>query len=278
MRKAEHAFTIAELLVSIAVLVVLILMVSRLFTNTAIVTMSGNKRMDAEAQLRPIFDRMAVDFSQMVTRSDFDFFGKNTAAPNSIGGSMTGNDQIAFFSTVAGYYPSSTLQSPLSLVSYRINSTSTSGSFNKLERLAKGLLWNGASTTDAPILLMPLTIGATWPTATNANSDPDYELIGPNVFRFEYYYLLKNGSLSDTPTAIQNVAAFAIAIATVDPRSRVLLSDSQVTTLAGRLTDFTTSMKPGDLLDQWQTTLDGVTDMPRPAISAVRIYERYFHP
>src|ERR1700731_22224 len=274
MRKAEHAFTIAELLVSIAVLVVLILMVSRLFTNTAIVTMSGNKRMDAEAQLRPIFDRMAVDFSQMVTRSDFDFFGKNTAAPNSIGGSMTGNDQIAFFSTVAGYYPSSTLQSPLSLVSYRINSTSTSGSFNKLERLAKGLLWNGASTTDAPILLMPLTIGATWPTATNANSDPDYELIGPNVFRFEYYYLLKNGSLSDTPTAIQNVAAIAIAIATVDPRSRVLLSDSQVTTLAGRLTDFTTSMKPGDLLGQWQTTLDGVTDMPRPAISAVRIYER----
>ena len=278
MRKAEHAFTIAELLVSIAVLVVLILMVSRLFTNTAIVTMSGNKRMDAEAQLRPIFDRMAVDFSQMVTRSDFDFFGKNTAAPNSIGGSMTGNDQIAFFSTVAGYYPSSTLQSPLSLVSYRINSTSTSGSFNKLERLAKGLLWNGASTTDAPILLMPLTIGATWPTATNANSDPDYELIGPNAFRFEYYYLLKNGSLSDTPTAIQNVAAIAIAIATVDPRSRVLLSDSQVTTLAGRLTDFTTSMKPGDLLGQWQTTLDGVTDMPRPAISAVRIYERYFHP
>jgi hypothetical protein len=125
---------------------------------------------------------------------------------------------------------------------------------------------------------MPLTISATWPTATNANSDPDYELIGPNVFRFEYYYLLKNGSLSDTPTAIQNVAAIAIAIATVDPRSRVLLSDLQVTTLAGRLTDFTTSMKPGDLLGQWQTTLDGVTDMPRPAISAVRIYERYFHP
>jgi hypothetical protein len=277
MRKAAHAFTIVELLVSITILVVLVLLVSRLFTNTATVAMSGNRRMDAEAQLRPLFDRMAVDFSQMVTRSDFDFFGKNTTAPNSIGGSMTGNDQIAFYSTVAGYYPSSTLQSPLSLVSYRINSTSASGRFNKLERLAKGLLWNGASATDAPILLMPLTIGATWPTATNANSDPDYELIGPNVFRFEYYYLLKNGSLSDTPTGIQNVAAIAIAIATVDPRSRVLLSDSQVTTLAGRLTDFTTSMKPGDLLSQWQTTLAGVTDMPQSAVSGVRVYERYFH-
>ena len=34
------------------------------------------------------------------------------------------------------------------------------------------------------------------PTETLNNSgsqDPDYEVIGPNVFRFEYYYLLKTG-------------------------------------------------------------------------------------
>jgi hypothetical protein len=35
-------------------------------------------------------------------------------------------------------------------------------------------------------------------------------------------------------------------------------------------------MTAGDLLNQWQTALNGTTDMPRPAISAVRLYERYF--
>src|SRR6266571_4869014 len=73
VRKRNCAFTIAELLVSIAVLVVLVLLVSRLFSSAATVTTSGNKRMDAEAQIRPLFERMAVDFSQMVKRSDLDF-------------------------------------------------------------------------------------------------------------------------------------------------------------------------------------------------------------
>ena len=27
----------------------------------------------------------------------------------------------------------------------------------------------------------------------------DYEVIGPDVFRFEYYYLLKNGRVTDWP-------------------------------------------------------------------------------
>ena len=50
------------LLVSVAVLVVLVLLVSRLFSSAAAVTTSGNKRMDAEAQTRPLFERVAVDF------------------------------------------------------------------------------------------------------------------------------------------------------------------------------------------------------------------------
>ena len=33
----------------------------------------------------------------------------------------------------------------------------------------------------------------------------------------------------------------------------------------------------GELLSTWQTALDGITDMPRPAISGIRLYERYFY-
>lgn len=281
MRQSNNAFTIVELLVSIAVLVVLVLLVGRLFTSAATVTTSGNKRMDTYAQLRPLFDRMAVDFSRMLKRSDIDYYLKSS------GNVQAGNDQIAFYSTVAGYFQSSGSQSPVSIVSYRINSTSGTISFNKLERMSKGLVWNGVSNTETPIVFLPFTISNTWPTATNSNSDPDYELIGPYVFRFEYYYLLKNGNLSDTPwdtpaghssvDGMQDVAAISVSIAAIDPKSRVLISDSQLTTLASRLNDFTTSMKPGDLVNQWQTALDGTTDIARPSVSAVRIYERYFH-
>jgi hypothetical protein len=285
MRKRNYAFTIVELLVSVAVLLVLVLLVSRLFSSAVAVTTSGNKRMDAEAQTRPLFERVAVDFSQMVKRSDLDFFGKNTAPPNSIGGSMAGNDQIAFYSSVAGYYPSSGSQSPVSLIAYRVNAQ------NKLERVAKGLLWNGVSATSTPVVFFPSTIAGSWASATNLTAaptpEPDADLIGPYVFRFEYYYLLKNGNLSDTPwdtsaghssvSGMQDVAAISVCIATIDPKSRVLISDSQLATLAGRLPDFSTSMRPGDLLSQWQAALDATTDIPRPSVSALRIYERYFY-
>src|SRR5438093_9017189 len=126
VRKSNYAFTIIELLVSVAVLVVLVLLVSRLFSSAATITTSGNKRMTADAQLRPLFDRMAVDFSQMVQRSDVDYYLKSSS------NAQTGNDQIAFYSTVSGYYPSSGSQSPISVVSYRVDATSGSTSFNKL--------------------------------------------------------------------------------------------------------------------------------------------------
>ena len=281
MRKFEHAFTIVELLVSVAVLTVLILLVSRLFSSATVIATSGNKRLDDEAQVRPLFDRMSVDFSQMLKRSDVDYFLKSSTNP------QPGNDQIAFYSNVAGYYPSAGSQSPISVVGYRINSNSSSTALNKLERMAKGLVWNGVSATDTPVVFLPLTISSSWPAATNGNSDSDYELIGPYVFRFEYYYLLNNGRFSDTPwntsaghtnvAGMQDVTAISVCVATIDPKSRRLLSDSQVTTLNSYLLDFSTSMAPGDLLSQWQTALDAINDVPRPAISAIRIYERYFY-
>jgi len=193
VQKFRSAFTIVELLVSIAVLVVLVFLIARLFSSVSVITASDNKRMDANTQLRPLFDRIAVDFSQMVKRSDVDYYPKSPST------TQTGNDQLAFYSTVSGYYPSTGSQSPISVVGYRINSTSGSTSFNKFERMSKGLMWNGVSSSDTPVVFLPLTISATWPAATNGNSDPDYELIAPYVFRFEYYYLLKNGNLSDTP-------------------------------------------------------------------------------
>jgi len=265
--------------------VLLVFLATQLLNSAATITTLGHKQMDADSQARQLLDRMAIDFAQLVKRSDVDFFAKGTVAPNSVGGAMTGNDRIAFYSGVPGYYPSTGSQSPVSLVAYRVNSDPTSSSYNKMERMGKGLVWNGVSPTDIPVVFMPLTIGVsvaspsgTWPAATSSSaSDPDYELIGPQVFRFEYCYLRTDGTLSITPPSISLMAAIIVDIAVIDPKSKALLTDAQITTLAAGLSDYTAGMVPGQLRANWQNTLNTNTTLPRLALSGVRLYERYFY-
>jgi prepilin-type N-terminal cleavage/methylation domain-containing protein len=284
VRKSDRAFTLTEMLIAVTVLTLLIVLFAQLFNSASTITSLGTKRIDADSSARPLLDRMGVDFSQMVKRSDVSYFIKTQA------NLQMGNDQIAFYSAVTGYYPSPSKQSPVSLVAYRVNSDSTSPSYNKVERMGKGLIWSGASPTYIPILFLApagtptTTIDNIWPAATNSStSDSDYELVGPNVFRFEYYYLLTTGALSPGPwtstnaVAIKDVAAIAVAIAAMDSKSKVLVTNSQIATIAGSLSDYTASMGPGQLLAGWQTALDGITGIPRQVVSNTRLYERYFY-
>jgi prepilin-type N-terminal cleavage/methylation domain-containing protein len=274
MRRSDAAFTLIEVLVSMAVLTLIVLSVARLFDNAATLTASGNKRIEADGQARSLLDRLAIDFAQMLRRSDVDYYLKTPA------NFQPGNDQIAFYSEVPGYYPSTGSQSPVSVVSYRINAQ------HRMERLGKGLLWNGVSPGSAPVAFLPLTIAATWPAATDDTADPDYEIAAANVFRLEYFYRLNNGDFSVTPwdtnaghsavNGMQDVAAISIAIAAIDSKSRVLLSNTQLASLTARLSDFALAMEPGALLAQWEEALNATNDMPRSAISGIRIYQRSF--
>ena len=274
-RRARDGFTLVELLISIVVITIIILMIAQLMTSATAVARTGNKHIDTDTQARAVLDRMALDFAQMLKRTDIDYYikapvgYKNPKAHGSYNGlklkvGEQGNDQIAFFSQVAGYNStSSTSQSPVSLVAYRVNSASTTlPSYLTLERMGKGLLWNGIDTTKAnapyPIVFLPGQIAAgtgpwagPWYAAVNndnsgKSTDPDYETIGPGVFRFEYYYLRKDGSIKDIPAispwvftqngvtvtlsanlnAFSDVEAVVAAIAVIDPASRSLLYDA----------------------------------------------------
>jgi prepilin-type N-terminal cleavage/methylation domain-containing protein len=285
MRRLDHGFTLVELMLTTVILTLLVLFVTSLLNSAATITTLGNKRMDADAQARQLLDRMAIDFAQMVKRDDLDFFGKGTVAPRSVGGTMSGtpavNDQIAFYSAVPGYYPAAGSQSPVSLVGYRINAAGGITASNKMQRLGIGLVWNGVST-DTPVVFLPLTISGNWAFATSSTtSDPNarYELIGPQVFRFEYCYLRTDGTRTITPPAsTSGIAAIIVDIAMIDPKSNVLISNAQLTTLAGQLVDYSAGMTPGQLLATWQSNLDAnPSSLPRPAVSAIRLYERQFY-
>src|SRR6266498_5449867 len=114
---ASAAFTLAELAVTVGVLVLLVFLATQLLKSAATVTTLGHKQMDADSQTRQLLDRMAIDFAQMVKRSDVDYYLKSSAIGAGQRNKLfSGNDTIAFYSAVPGYYPSSGAQSPVSLV------------------------------------------------------------------------------------------------------------------------------------------------------------------
>src|SRR5438874_797649 len=105
-RGYRTAFTLAELIVSMGVLVLLVFLATQLLNSAATITILGHKQMDADSQARQLLDRMAIDFAQMVKRSDIDYYLKSssgTASDCGVCGAQAGNDQAAFYSTVPGY-------------------------------------------------------------------------------------------------------------------------------------------------------------------------------
>ena len=161
------------------------------------------------------------------------------------------------------------------------------------------------------MVFLPLLISDRWPAAVSGtDADIDYETIGPGVFRFEYYYLLKNGKVTDIPWSadsppdhtslagigLGDVEAIAVAIAVIDPAGRALIDAASPTSLldlASDMADFRTSPgrgvggahRIGDMEDSWKTVVETVistgqtssgTPIPPEAAKAIRIYTRYF--
>jgi competence protein ComGC len=324
-RGCSRGFTLAELLVSVFVVTLIIFMVGQLMTSATAITRTGSKHIDTDTQARVVFDRLALDFAQMLKRTDVDYYIKQRAGYKGHGNGHgwghgkngdLGSDQIAFFSQVPGYYPDgyvSGKQSPISLIAYRVNeSNSSNPAYGRLERMAKGLVWNAIdnnpnSNSPYPIVFAPGQVTATpnptgpwggpWSAAINndnnqnRSSDPDYEVIGPGVFRFEYYYLLKNGWVTDWPwdrrdqefqdqvtisspqqIGFSQVEAIGVAIAVIDPAGRALIQAASsnagygdILDLAADLPDFkgarghgNAGKKIGDLEHRWKIVVESI--------------------
>src|SRR5437867_2105216 len=174
--RPNQGFTLTELLVSMFVLVIIVFMVAQLMTTATTIARPGNKHINTDTQARVVLDRIALDFAQMLKRTYVDYYikgpvnyqghGNGHGWGRRIGTGQQGSDQIAFFTQVPGYYSASGGQSPISLVAYRVNqSTTTSRAWMRLERLAKGLVSNGydpgnnpGTTGSYPIVFLPQTI------------------------------------------------------------------------------------------------------------------------
>ena len=171
------------------------------------------ERIDADGQARLFFDRMTIDLESMVKRPDVDSIVKDGTQ------TQIGNDSMAFFAKASGYFPTSPDPAPrkmLSLLAYRVN-----GQTYQLERLAKGLGWNTNSSATQMVFLPTsppppgMLIYNTWSSVAglasgvpnlNLGTDTDYQVMADSIFRLEYCYVLRDGSLSNVPYLSTNTA------------------------------------------------------------------------
>ena len=315
--QSRTAFTLVELLVAMAILVMLVLLFFQLTGAASSTITLSNKQMDADSQARMLFERMGVDFGRMVKRADLDystFKGVSVTNTNTL---MAGNDQCAFYSEDAGYYigasPSATMgyttRSEYSLVAYNVapdQATNIPG----LQRMSKALGWepDAANSTWNSMAFMPATLTDAnhWP---NLFSDPTYfTTVGETVFRFEYTYLLKTSAAQQaryslvpwdttlshtTVNGFQDVAAIVVAIAILDPKSRAIVSNytklSDPSLLKEALDPASDSIFKGDIAANWNArvqntgpyasgaTFASLSGLPPSAAAAVHIYQRSFY-
>ncbi|MGC3989673.1 MAG: prepilin-type N-terminal cleavage/methylation domain-containing protein [Chthoniobacteraceae bacterium] len=213
------AFTLVELLVSMAVLVLMIASVAQMVSSATKVTTSMRSKMNADQQARNFFDHIATDLSRMPNRQDLDYyFGKTT-----------GNDFLFFYSEAPAFDQTSaapTVLNSLSLVGYQIQPKPGIDDAGGMDRLGMRLSWGQTSPGSAnfltPKTLTPYvdytpnsstTIKGAFGTYLNALSTAGtsttnnyFHSIGDGIFRFEYCFQLTDGSFSEQPLLYSNPA------------------------------------------------------------------------
>jgi prepilin-type N-terminal cleavage/methylation domain-containing protein len=297
------AFTLIELMVSIAVLGLLGGMVMQLLGSASRLTSNSRKTGDCDTEARFVLDQISADFSRRVRRPDVDAFVAK----------LKGDDRLYFFSETPGYSPKLAAQdrSTVSLVGYRLQAPTTIGGRYILQRYARSLPWVNTPTdaalpfvvlTGNPPKPLPATTlagpnstgsGGSFPAVLGQNTAEDiyYQTIGENIVRFEVSLLRKpNPSNPTRPVAARilsdaeipaelsqfgfsNISAVVVTIAVADSDSKNQITPSLIDSLA--LQDTNPTDFPMYPLDRWNTSfVSKAASLPKTVAGGLRFYQR----
>jgi len=312
-RNRTEAFTLVEVLVACAVLVLLVVMVAEMVGSATNVTSASKKRLDADDEARLVFDRMDADIALMLKRPDVSpLFLANA---NSNNDPNDPNDAFYFYSQAPASSTNTTVNnSQIALIGYRIVSTNQNAQSNGLQRLGIEESWDALSFITN--------------VSTNVVDDTNYHLIAPSVFRMEFALLMKPGSTNNSTNfnngfagpvpaniistngtnvffqtnnvgqSLKDVAGIVVALAILDPTSQKIIGTNALTTLAAKMEDAVVilsnnvasymnngiingTVTNGIPVDSWKTNAlnyseTGLSVIPKAARSEIRIYQRYF--
>src|SRR5881275_2032667 len=106
-------FTLIEIIVSVAVLLLLVVLFGQIVNHATAITHVDSRHVDTDTQARVVLDRISADIGRMIKRSDLDYYVKQPQGYNGHGNGhayghkvqtgQQGSDQIAFFCQTPAY-------------------------------------------------------------------------------------------------------------------------------------------------------------------------------
>jgi prepilin-type N-terminal cleavage/methylation domain-containing protein len=245
---ARGAFTLVEILVSVAILALILSIVGVMIGAISRTIGDTRKMLNSDDQARLVFARMDNDFSRMIKRRDIDIiFARQTTGSTSTGA----NDSIYFVTEASGSnsntgWFSNTSANTLTLAGYCIApdaqgiqvNTIVNSPLLDLNRLGHALTWDTAASSpdnlvfvsfaaptagsSASALIPSTTLDGHWGSTTIGSSPTytpptggsnysDYHAIADQVFRLEYCFLLKDGTYSNFPVLTSNGLRYNLA-------------------------------------------------------------------
>lgn len=266
MKTSRGGFTLLELLLAIAILLLLLGITLQVVSATHLTVTSETKRIDATSQARSVLNMMTYDLANLLRRKDVPYYFHR----------QNGNDEFFFFAETPGNASTNPDQdSTLSLVGYRIDPA------GGLSRYSRKITWDGAMNSGG----MPFGSSIDdLRAAVSTLDDKDFQSVSEQTFRLEIGFLLKNGQVSDTTQisgtnaaddndGLKDVSGVIISIAALDSISKKIAPDLQPAVAV--LSDAGANFK----IENWNGIVEGSgfaqsTHLPPAAASNIRVFQR----
>ncbi|HSI84088.1 MAG: type II secretion system protein J [Candidatus Methylacidiphilales bacterium] len=254
-RRGTHAgFTLAEMLVAMAVLAVIMVMLGQISQTVSQAWLDGQRKVNNFTKARAMLDMFARDVQGAVFRPDLAVF--------------PGSDTIFYTRRPGVPSTSGGVVRNVSLVRYSYNTDqSTTTTISTLQRGDMAIPWNATAST--------IPFGNTTDFGTNTPTSRD---TAPGVINYKVLFIYADGtnSLTYTASTTNPVRAIGLTLAVVDDQSLKFLSLAQVLALRTALDancSGTTSVKA-----DWEKYLaSGLpwNSYPKRLGVGFKIFERY---
>lgn len=304
-------FTLLELLVAMAVMLIVGLLIAQIVGAVTRAARLSNQGADATAQARLTLDRIGQDLGSTVFRPDVDFMVSPTNSPNA--------NFLDLLSTLVSPDPVSASASftnrRISRVAYRIAPSADFNNLSCLQRAGQAIGWNqsgfmgimtnGMTTNGVVTNSFPVSFtNASFPVSLAAS---DFDVLSPAVIQvvvgFQLYpddsaVMLADGTLipnargqivysppmRDTAAPgnayvdPSRISSLVVGVVSIDPEKLKTLTPSILNTLASA---FTGVPAQGQLpVAKWMADTGNLAGLPNsvplPVRQSVRVYQRFF--
>jgi hypothetical protein len=314
MSRRTNAFTMVEMLVSMAVLIMIMVLFVQILNHTLATTQTATKHMDIASQSRVVFNRLGADLAGMPAGNS-----ATLVVVKDVGGNPAGSDALVFVTRgrtrLRGDVTNNAIR--LGVRAYRVEAFADPALDSQpAPMLAWGdgtVTWNAPSSgtlqvsSDIAGALAAALADVIRQPATAAGNMVQFQPLADGIFRFEVCFLLSDGTLvSAPPTSVTfaslassnvyplalspedsadpnrlYVKALVVGVVGLDAAGRRLagVNGSLLPQLAGVFPDPSASQTPLQVWDINTTLRASLAppNYPPPVLRGIRAYQSYYY-